>query len=104
MAGSPDTISRTRVPVTRAPYRRPRLEPVIVVNIHEAKTRLSQLLAQVEAREVVIIARAGKPVARLCPAQALDGRRNFGRDRGLYAVPDDFDEPFPEELLEQFFT
>ncbi|MBT9584363.1 type II toxin-antitoxin system Phd/YefM family antitoxin [bacterium] len=77
---------------------------MIIVNIHEAKTRLSQLLAQVEAGEVVIIARAGTPVARLSPAQALDSRRTFGRDRGLYAVPDDFDEPLPEELLEQFFT
>lgn len=77
---------------------------MIVVNVHEAKTRLSQLLAQVEAGEVVIIARAGKPVARLSPAQALDCRRTFGRDRGLYAVPDNFDDPLPEELLELFFT
>lgn len=77
---------------------------MIIVNIHEAKTRLSQLLAQVEAGEVVIIARAGSPVARLIPAHAPQSRRVFGRDRGLYQVPDDFDEPLPGELLEQFFT
>ncbi|MFN8612908.1 MAG: type II toxin-antitoxin system Phd/YefM family antitoxin [Vulcanimicrobiota bacterium] len=77
---------------------------MIIVNVHEAKTRLSQLLAQVEAGEVVIIARAGTPVARLCPAQADAGRRIFGRDRGLYEVPQDFDAPLPTELLEQFFT
>ncbi len=77
---------------------------MIVVNVHEAKTRLSQLLAQVEAGEVVMIARAGKPVARLCPAEPLEGRRVFGRDRGKYVIPDDFDEPLPPELLEQFFS
>ncbi len=42
------------------------------VNIHEAKTRLSQLLAEVEAGEEVVIARAGKPVVRLIIAQALN--------------------------------
>ena len=75
---------------------------MIVVNVHEAKTRLSQLLAQVEAGEVVMIARAGKPVARLCPADQLEGRRVFGRDRGKYVIPDDFDEPLPPDVLEQF--
>lgn len=64
--------------------------------MHEAQTRLSQLLAQVEAGEVVMIAGAGTPVARLSPVHVLDGRRVFGRDRGSYSVPEDFDEPsFP---------
>ncbi len=71
---------------------------MVIVNIHQ-----SQLLAQVEAGEVVIIARSGTPVATLSKAQAIDSRRVFGRDRGLYAVPDDFDEPLPEEVLGQFF-
>lgn len=35
---------------------------------------------------------------------APQSRRIFGRDRGLYQVPDDYDEPLPGELLEQFFT
>lgn len=72
------------------------------VNIHEAKTHLSQLLALVEAGEEVVIARSGKPVARLCPVPSTD-RRVFGRDRGLYEVPEDFDDPLPEEVLREFF-
>ena len=77
---------------------------MIVVNIHEAKTRLSQLLAQAEAGEEVIIARAGKQIARLTPIHDQQNRRRFGRDRGLYEVPDDFDDPLPPEILRHFLA
>ncbi len=73
-----------------------------IVNIHEAKTRLSQLLAQVEAGEEVIIARAGKHIARLSLVHQAENSRQFGRDAGRYTVPDDFDEPLPADLLRQF--
>lgn len=72
------------------------------VNIHEAKTHLSQLLALVESGEEVVIARSGKPVARLSPIRPTD-QRVFGRDRGLYQVPEDFDDPLPEDVLKEFF-
>ena len=73
------------------------------VNIHEAKTHLSRLLQQVEAGEEVVIARAGKPVARLVPLQQPAARR-FGADAGVFTVPDDFDEPLPEEVLKGFYS
>lgn len=72
------------------------------VNIHEAKTHLSRLLARVAAGEEVIIARAGKPIARLCPCDTPRGRRVLGRDEGLFVVPEGFDAPLPDELLAAF--
>ena len=52
---------------------------MVTVNVHEAKTHLSRLLAQVEAGEEVIIARNGKPVAQLVRCKKR-GRRQFGLD------------------------
>ncbi len=72
------------------------------VNIHEAKTHLSRLLTRVEQGEDVIIARAGKPIARLTAVGGDEGARVLGRDVGLFDVPDDFDSPLPNELLEAF--
>ena len=68
------------------------------VNVHEAKTHLSRLLAQVEAGEEVTIARNGKPVARL--VQARDqGRPQPDVFKGKVVVPDSFFDPLPEEEL-----
>jgi prevent-host-death family protein len=72
------------------------------VNVHEAKTRLSELLKKVEAGEEVIIARAGKPVARLVRAGTA-GTRVFGSARGLFTVSDDFDDPLPTRMLREFY-
>ncbi len=72
------------------------------VNVHEAKTHLSRLLALVAAGEEVIIAKAGKPVARLTPYKEHPEVRTLGRDAGLFEVPDDFDDQLPDEILEQF--
>ncbi len=71
---------------------------MIEVNVHEAKTQLSRLLQRVEAGEEVIIARAGQPVARLVPV----ARRVLGVDEGVFRVPDDFDEPLPDSILDDF--
>ena len=72
-----------------------------VVNIHEAKSTLSELLRKVEAGEEVLIARAGKPVARLIPA---GGRvRQLGTAKGQVQIADDFNAPLPPEVLEQFY-
>ncbi|MGO1318223.1 MAG: type II toxin-antitoxin system Phd/YefM family antitoxin [Cellulomonadaceae bacterium] len=67
-----------------------------VVNVQEAKTRLSALLAQVERGEEVVVARAGVPVARLVPVD-LAWRRPFGAL--AFDVPDSFDDPLPESEL-----
>ena len=75
---------------------------MIEVNVHEAKTHLSRLLARVAAGEEIVIARAGKPVARLVPFHKLKGKRPLGIDKGRYVVPDDFDAPLPDDLLTAF--
>ncbi len=61
------------------------------VNIREAKTHLSRLLEQVAAGEEVIIAKAGKPVARLIPAASRDTHRVLGSDKGNVWIAEDFD-------------
>jgi prevent-host-death family protein len=69
------------------------------VNIHEAKTGLSKLVERAEAGEEVIIARAGKPVAKLVPLSRARGRRRLGLLDGKFRIPDDFNEPLPESVL-----
>jgi len=71
------------------------------VNVHQAKTQHSRLLRRVQAGEEIVIARGGVPVARLVPVGPVGGSR-LGQDRGLYAVPEDFDAPLPEDLLDLF--
>ena len=68
------------------------------VNVHEAKTHLSRLLARVEAGDEVIIARRGRPVARLVGYKPR-GKRQSDVLKGKIAVPDDFFDPLPEKEL-----
>lgn len=70
-----------------------------VVNVHDAKTHFSKLLAEVEAGGEVVIARAGRPVARLVGLSTSAPRRTFGALRGRVVVDDAFFEPLPEEEL-----
>jgi prevent-host-death family protein len=70
------------------------------VNIHEAKTHLSRLLKRVAAGEEVIIAKSGKPVARLIPF-AQPEKRILGMDAGKVWIAPDFDE-LPADLLAAF--
>jgi prevent-host-death family protein len=72
------------------------------VNVHEAKTHLSKLLARVEKGQEVLISRAGKPVARLVPHEESPPAPVFGSDRGKLIVPDDFDAPLPDDVLASF--
>ena len=72
------------------------------VNVHEAKTQLSRLLAAVEAGEEVLISRAGKPIARLVDLQPKPRRRPLGLLEGKFAVPDDFDAPLPDDIQTLF--
>ena len=72
---------------------------MVIVNVHEAKTKLSRLLAQVEAGEDVIIARSGTPVARLELVQK-PGKREFGSMKGRIELGDEFFDPLPEEELD----
>jgi prevent-host-death family protein len=70
---------------------------MIEVNIHEAKTQLSRLLAKVADGEEVVIARNGQPVARLVAIARPSKRRVLGADRGRVVISDDFDDPVDPE-------
>lgn len=72
------------------------------VNVHEAKTHLSRLLARVEAGEEILISRAGRPVARLVPVRKPRGKRRAGRFAGQGWVADDFNAPLPPAVLAGF--
>jgi prevent-host-death family protein len=74
---------------------------MLTLNIHEAKTHLSKLIERVENGDEVIIAKAGKPVARLVPIAGVPIRRP-GSMKGKFIVPDDFDAPLPDEILATF--
>ena len=75
-----------------------------LINIHAAKTQLSRLVDAAAAGEEIVIARAGKPVARLVPFTAPPGseRRRLGVLGGQLRVPADFDAPLPDEELDRF--
>jgi prevent-host-death family protein len=66
------------------------------INIHEAKTHLSELLQRVMNGEESIIAKAGKPVARLLPFQPVPQPRLPGNDAGRVVIAPDFEELLPE--------
>jgi len=71
------------------------------VTVHEAKTHLSRLLRRAAEGEEIVIARGGKPIAKLVPVREAQ-RRRFGIDRGKFEIPDDFDAPLPPEVLSGF--
>lgn len=75
---------------------------MVAVNTYEAKTQLSRLLRRVAAGEEITIANRGVPVARLVPVRDKHEGRKLGMFRGKFVVPDDFDAPLPEEILDAF--
>lgn len=74
----------------------------VKVNVHEAKTNLSRLLARVAGGEEIIIAKAGKPVARLIPVLKRASSRVAGSAKGKVFIAGDFDAPLPESVLKAF--
>ena len=75
----------------------------MIVNIQGAKTHLSRLLQRVAMGEEVIIAKAGKPVARLLPVKCAGKKRVFGSAKVEFTVPDDFNDPLPNEIEDLFY-
>jgi len=73
------------------------------VNIHEAKTQLSRLLERVALGEEIIIAKAGKPVAKLVRVDDQSKSRVLGSAKGEFTVPDDFSDPLPKEIEDLFW-
>jgi prevent-host-death family protein len=74
---------------------------VVRVGVHEAKTRLSQLLRLVDGGQEIEISRGGEPVAKIVPIRS-GGKRRLGTDEGAFVVPDDFDAPLPDDVLTGF--
>jgi prevent-host-death family protein len=72
---------------------------MVKVNVHEAKTHLSRLLARVVEGEEVVIAKDGQPVARLVPFISPAGDRLVGKGKGDFEIGADFDEPLPDEVV-----
>jgi prevent-host-death family protein len=74
------------------------------VNLHAAKTHFSRLVDEAAAGAEIIIAKAGKPVAKLVPLVSVDKRRKrtLGALAGQASVPADFDAPLPEAVLDTF--
>jgi prevent-host-death family protein len=72
------------------------------VNIHEAKTQFSRLVDAAAGGEEIIIAKAGKPAARLVPMERAKVMRRFGGLKGKVRIADDFDAPLPDNVIAAF--
>jgi len=74
----------------------------VEVNVHEAKTHLSRLLDQALDGEEVIIMRAGRHLVRLTPVETAPFQRKLGTAKGEIFISDDFDDPLPDDILDEF--
>ena len=72
------------------------------VNMHEAKTHFSKLVTRVLQGEEVVIAKSGKPVAKLVPIDPEPKERIPGSARGVVEMADDFNAPLPDDVLADF--
>ncbi len=73
------------------------------VNLYEAKTQLSKLVERAAAGEEIIIAKSGRPLARLVPLAPRPGPRKLGLLEGQgYWIGDDFDDPLPDDMMAAF--
>jgi prevent-host-death family protein len=72
------------------------------VNIHEAKTNFSRLVDAAASGEEIVIAKAGKPAARLVPIAQTKIKRRFGGLKDKVRISDDFDAPFPDDVIAAF--
>ena len=72
------------------------------VNVHYAKTHLSRLLEEAARGKEIVIAKSGKPLARLVALETKAAKRKPGRLKGLITIKDNFDDPLPPELAKAF--
>ena len=73
-----------------------------IVNVHDAKTHFSRLLDRAQEGQEFVIAKAGRPVARLGPLARQGKKRRLGLFDGKFRIPDDFNEPLPDEVTAAF--
>ena len=78
---------------------------MLTVNIHDAKTRLSELIARAVKGEPFVIAKAGKPMVKVTAIDAPEpkAKKRIGFLKGQISVPDDFDTMFQEEIEAMFY-
>ena len=78
---------------------------MLTVNIHDAKTRLSELIARAVKGEPFVIAKAGKPMVKVTAIDAPEPKqqKRIGFLKGQISVPDDFDTMFQEEIESLFY-
>jgi prevent-host-death family protein len=91
-------LDRVGVPLDQLAKLAKLLGVAKIVNMHEAKTNLSRLVEEAEAGEAIILARAGKPVAKLVPVRR-SRRRRLGHWKGRVVMSEDFDAPLPADVL-----
>lgn len=72
------------------------------INVHEAKTHFSKLLERVNHGEEIVIAKAGRPVARLIPYGEKPAKRIPGSAKGQIQLKPNFDDPLPKQVLKLF--
>ena len=81
---------------------------MVEVNLDEIKQNLGKFLTRVESREEMVILQDGKPIASVIPIDTFsdeastDGLRPVGLCAGEFDVPDDFDSPLPEHIIQEF--
>ncbi len=75
---------------------------VVDVNVHEAKTHLSRLLERALAGDEVVIMKSGKRLVKLVPVDVAPVSRKLGTAKGDFVVPEDFDAPLPDHVLDEF--
>lgn len=73
-----------------------------VFNIHQAKTHLSRLIEEAIEGKETVIAKAGKPVAKLVPIHRAHPKRKFGVLKGKMRIAEDFDAPLPDDVIKSF--
>lgn len=95
--------TRLHIPMAKVTKTKRRRIPKDAVNVHEAKTHFSKLLQRVSRGESVVIARAGKPMAKLTPVRQ---RRApiLGAAKGKIWFSDDIDKPLPDEVIDLFYN
>lgn len=73
-----------------------------IINIHDAKTHFSKILIRVNRGEEVIIAKAGKPVAKIIPIKEGGSDRVPGSAKGMLTISDEFFKALPDSVIESF--
>lgn len=78
-------------------------ESATVLNMHEAKTHLSEHIARLKEGDRIILCRRNRPVAQILPiAETPSEPRPIGLGKGLAEIPDSFFDPLPDDILDQF--